>query len=223
MRIRVTTRRYEEDLIGRRAQRLGLATFWRSASPSRRSGALAPSLVLNRALKWSIRSVEPNDRDAIVRLVGEAFASPSLDDHEEVAIVEITWERNASIDGLELVAVDGKAVVGYVLGARADLGGRAVVGVAPLAVAVSHQRRGIGSALMNELIRRADDQGWALIALLGDPDFYGRFGFVGSSTCDIRYDPIGKGDPHFQVRRLHMFDASYRGALRYCWEIPDTH
>jgi predicted GNAT family acetyltransferase len=116
------------------------------------------------------------------------------------------------------VAADGGSVVGHVLTARADLGGREAIAVAPLAVLPSHQGRGVGSALMTELLDRADTSGYPLVALLGNPAFYGRFGFEPSGPLNIWYLPVGKGNPHFQIRRLSAFDPSYSGQFTYCWE-----
>ena len=79
---------------------------------------------------------------------------------------------------------------------------------APLSVAPGHQRQGIGTTLMRELILRADAQGWALIAVLGDPGYYQRFGFDPCGRLDIVYPPVGANDPHFQVRRLTVYDPS---------------
>jgi putative acetyltransferase len=168
----------------------------------------------------TIRSAEPSDREAILGLVTAAFTSPGHDSQEEVDIVADTWASGAGLDDLELVAMHDEDVVGHVLGARGDLGGRVVVAVAPLCVASSDQGRGIGSALMTELLSRAETQRWPLVALLGDPDYYGRFGFEPSGPLGIHYRPVGLDNPHFQVRRLGSFDRSVRGEFRYCWETP---
>jgi predicted N-acetyltransferase YhbS len=90
----------------------------------------------------AIRTATPRDRDAILAVVREAFAHGGRDGQEEVDIVVGTWRLGATLGGLELVAADGDLVIGHVLGARGDLGGREVAAVAPLAVAPSRQGRG---------------------------------------------------------------------------------
>lgn len=166
----------------------------------------------------AIRSATPRDRDAILALVRQAFSRGERDGQEEVDIVVNTWKLEAAVEGLELVAVEGGSVVGHVLTARGDLGGREAIAVAPLAVLPSHQGRGVGSALMNELLDRAERARHPLVALLGNPAYYGRFGFEPSGPLNIWYLPVGKGDPHFQIRRLSAFDPSYNGQFTYCWE-----
>ena len=97
-------------------------------------------------------------------------------------------------------------------------GGREAVAVAPLAVGPSHQARGIGTALMTELLRRAEEAGLPMIVLLGDPGYYERFGFEPSGPLGITYPAVGEGSPNFLVRRLAGYDSSYRGDFTYCWE-----
>jgi putative acetyltransferase len=155
-------------------------------------------------------------------VVREAFSRGGRDGQEEVDIVVNTWQLGATVEGLELVAVDGDAIVGHVLTARGDLGGREAIAVAPLAVLPSHQGRGLGSSLMTELLERAETAGHPLVVLLGNPAYYSRFGFEPAGPLDIWYLPVGKGDPHFQVRRLSAFDPSYHGQFTYCWETNAT-
>ena len=170
----------------------------------------------------TIRETEENDREAILRLVKEAFSDSGRDGQSEVEIVEKTWSLAAQRTGLELVAVDDQLVVGHILGANADLDGRAVVGIAPLSVSPSRQRSGIGSALVAELLHRAEERDWSLAVVLGDPEYYGRFGFEAAGPYGIFYRPAGISNPHFQVRPLSRFDQSLRGEVSYCWEVPSS-
>jgi predicted N-acetyltransferase YhbS len=150
--------------------------------------------------------------------VQDAFSDATRDGSEEVRIVADTWALAAAPDGFDLVAVDEKLVVGHVLGAWGDVDGRAIVGIAPLAVAPGHQHRGVGTALMTELLAHAVRKGLPMVVLLGDPGYYGRFGFEPSGPFGITYRPVGADNPHFQVRRLPEYDASARGDFTYCWE-----
>ena len=165
-----------------------------------------------------VRPIRPADRDTVLDIVLRAFRSDGHDGTEEVDIVRRTWELGAAVDGLELVAeVDGE-VVGHALAARVDLSGRAAVGVAPLSVHPDHQGRGVGSALMRQLLRNADEQRWPVVVILGSPVYYGRFGFEPAGSFGIVYPPVGAGDEHFQIWRGSAFDPSWRGDVRYCWE-----
>lgn len=168
----------------------------------------------------SVRPATVADRPAILDVVRRAFAGGGRDGSEEVAIVEATWARGAA---LELVAVDDDGrLAGHVLAAEGDVDGRPVVGVAPLGVVPERQRSGVGSALMTALITWAEAARLPMLVLLGNPAYYGRFGFEPSGPLGITYPPVGEGDPHFQVRRLAAYDPSLRGRYTYRFEGPAT-
>ena len=134
-------------------------------------------------------------------------------------IVSATWTLGAAPHGLDVVAVEGGEIVGHAIAARGRLGQREALGLAPLAVAPHRQRQGIGSALVLELLHRAEAAGWPMVLLLGDPRYYGRFGFEPASRWGIVYGGVPPDDPAFQVRRLRGFDSSWRGTFAYCWEL----
>ncbi len=168
---------------------------------------------------WSIRLTRPVDRDAIVDVVREAFSGRSRDGHEEVDIVLNTWLLNAAVSGLDLVAIEDGQVVGHVLGAYGSLDERRVVGVAPLAVVPDRQGEGIGSGLMKELLRQAEEIGEPLLVLLGLPAYYVRFGFETAGPLGIDCPSVGSGNRHFLIRKLATYSPHYLGEFRYCWEL----
>ena len=167
-----------------------------------------------------VRTAEPADRDATLAVVREAFSEGGRDGQEEVDIVTATWSLGRSPSGCELVAVGDGSLVGHVLAAFGVLADRPVLGVAPVSVAPARQGQGVGSALMTELLLRADEACRPLVVLLGEPAYYGRFGFEPAGPLGIEYPPVGAGHPAFQVRRLAAYDPSWRGAFTYCWELP---
>ena len=169
-------------------------------------------------MSWSVRPSEGRDRESIIAIVGDAFANGGRDGSEEIAIVRDVWALGAGADGLDLVADDGGRVVGHVLGSTGRLGGRPVVGIAPLAVAPARQAEGIGTALMTELLARAERANEPLVVLLGLPAYYARFGFEPAAALGIWYRPAGPGNPNFMVRRFEGYDSIYRGEYVYCWE-----
>jgi putative acetyltransferase len=167
----------------------------------------------------TIRPTTSSDRDAALAVVRAAFAVDGHDPQEELDVVTDTWSLDAAPADLDLVATDDEAVVGYIVAARGVLDGAQVLGIAPLAVAPDRQRTGIGTALMTTLISRADDDGWPLLLLLGDPSYYERFGFGPASELGITYAAFGGPDRHFQARTLEAYDPALGGAYSYCWEI----
>jgi predicted N-acetyltransferase YhbS len=169
----------------------------------------------------SIRPTTVADRPPVLELVRAAFGGNGRDGQDEVDIVVATWSSGALAKAIDLVAVDDEGtILGHVLAAPGSLGADEALGVAPLAVAPSHQNRGIGSALMADLLQRAEATGWPAAVLLGAPSYYGRFGFEPSGPLGITYPPVGVDNPHFQVRRLQAYRPSLRGNFSYCWELP---
>ena len=71
---------------------------------------------------------------------------------------------------------------------------------------------------MGALVDAAEGRDWPLLVLLGDPAFYGRFGFEPAGPLGLSYLPVGAGNPHFQARRLAGYAAGFRGEFGYCWE-----
>ena len=107
-------------------------------------------------------------------------------------------------------------MIGHVLVSKAEVAGRSVPAVAPLSVRPDRQRTGVGTTLMTEVLALADAQGWPLVALLGHPSYYPRFGFEPGRPLGITYAPVDS--PAFMVRRLSAYDANWRGAFRFGWE-----
>jgi putative acetyltransferase len=170
----------------------------------------------------TIRPAEPLDDAAILSVVEEAFADETRDASEELDIVRGTWAVRSPAQRIEFVAerADDARVVGHVLAAMGDLDGQAVAGVAPLGVAPAHQRAGVGTALMHALSDEAARRGWPVLLLLGDPAYYGRFGFTPAAALGIHYAPAGRDSPHFLMRPVgHTSAALPRGEYRYCWEL----
>jgi predicted N-acetyltransferase YhbS len=167
-----------------------------------------------------VRPSEPHDEAAILTVVRDAFGADARDPAEEVRIVRDTWSRRTGHRRLELVADEAGALVGHVLAATGEVDGHEVPGIAPLGVVTHRQRDGIGSALMAHLLDEASARGWSLLLLLGDPVYYGRFGFVPASNLGIHYGPVGVGSPHFLAHCSRATTAAVpQGEFRYCWEL----
>ncbi len=122
-----------------------------------------------------IRNETAGDIPAISRLVTEAFLTLAQSTGTEARIVEELRAEGAL--ALSLVAEEEGEVIGYLAASTARIGTQNGWGlIGPIAVLPSRHRQGIGTALMAEALRRlrATSRGAALV---GDPAYYGRFGF----------------------------------------------
>lgn len=122
-----------------------------------------------------IRNETAGDIPAISRLVTEALLMLAQSTGTEARIVEALRAEGALT--LSLVAEEEGEVVGYLAASAARIGTQDGWGlIGPLAVMPSRHRQGIGTALMAEALRRLRGTSRGA-ALVGDPAYYGRFGF----------------------------------------------
>jgi predicted N-acetyltransferase YhbS len=84
--------------------------------------------------------------------------------------------------GLSLVARDRDDVIGTVRLWNVAAGGRPALLLGPLCVDPHAGGKGVGTGLMEMAIARADMLGHKGIILVGDPEYYERFGFTQSPT-----------------------------------------
>ena len=112
-----------------------------------------------------------------------------------------------------MVAVESE-VIGHVLCTRGHVGDAPVLALGPLTARPDRQRAGVGSALMHAVLGAGDALGEPLVALLGDPRYYGRFGFRLSGEYQIT-PPAADWQPHFQVRLLTGYRPEVRGTFRF--------
>jgi putative acetyltransferase len=129
----------------------------------------------------AIRPERAGDAEAVRRVLLAAFETAA-----EADLVERL--RSGTDEYLAWVAVDGAAVVGHVAFTPLTLDGAPCdgMGLAPLAVAPTHQRRGIGGALVRAGLAALRERGCGFVALLGHPDYYPRFGFEPASRYGLR-------------------------------------
>jgi putative acetyltransferase len=155
-----------------------------------------------------IRREGPGDAAVIREITAAAFARPA-----EAALVDELRESQAWIPALSMVAEES-GVIGHVLCTRGHVGDAPVLALGPLTVRPDRQRAGVGSALMHAVLGAGDALGEPLVALLGDPGYYARFGFQLSEEYQIT-PPVAGWRPHFQVRLLTGYRREVRGTFRY--------
>lgn len=121
-----------------------------------------------------IRPAEERDRAAIHTLLDASFGGSVEGD-----LVERLRQDGDVV--LELVATQETEVVGHVLFSRLSVEGGGspfdAVALAPLAAEPSSQRTGIGTALVENAHHLLQEAGEKLSVVLGDPAYYGRFGY----------------------------------------------
>ncbi|MHB1242549.1 MAG: GNAT family N-acetyltransferase [Gaiellaceae bacterium] len=169
-----------------------------------------------------VRRATEADSEAIRAVHAAAFAGGGTDRLPgEVTLLDALVAAGDLVPALSLVATTNGEIVGHVACSTATVAEYRVVALGPIGVLPAHQRRGVGRALMHAALGAADALDVPLVGLLGSPTYYGRFGFVPSTSLGIEPpDPAWR--EHFQVRPLSAYDARIRGRFRYAAAFTAT-
>ncbi|MEM1402572.1 MAG: N-acetyltransferase [Pseudomonadota bacterium] len=159
-----------------------------------------------------IRHEQSADTTAIRDVLEAAF-----DTAAEAKIVDALRADGAEI--LSLVAEDAGQIVGSVVFSPVELSGHSdlnVVGLAPIGVLPARQGENVGGKLIEAGVAECEERGVEAVFLLGDPAYYGRFGFgpAESFGIDSEYQvPAG----YFMVRELKRgtMARTSGGTIRY--------
>lgn len=128
-------------------------------------------------MHMTIRNEQPQDIEAISRLTEAAFRNEEYSSHTEHFIVNAL--RRTGQLSISLVAAEHDEILGHVAISPVSIssGVTGWYGLGPISVRPDRQGKGIGSALMKAALQQLRQQGAAGCVVLGDPAYYGRFGF----------------------------------------------
>jgi putative acetyltransferase len=167
-----------------------------------------------------IRPYRPEDAVAVREVHLKAFKG-----REEARLVDLLHAAGAAPVSLVAAEEPGGRLLGHVLFAPAELIGFSaalrLLGLAPVGVLPDQQGRGIGSLLIRAGLTACLAAGYEAVVVLGEPDYYSRFGFQRAS--DRGLDNEYGADEHFMVVELRegaLGGAS--GTVRYRPEFREA-
>jgi len=152
---------------------------WQASMPARRDFAqLAVSRPIH-ILEFTmiIRNETISDVEAISKVTIAAFQNLAISNHTEQFIINALRDANALT--ISLVAeVDGK-VVGHIAFSPIEISDGSLnwYGLGPISVLPKYQKQGIGKSLILKGLSLLKDMGGQGCALVGDSNYYKRFGF----------------------------------------------
>ncbi|MBP0623236.1 GNAT family N-acetyltransferase [Cupriavidus consociatus] len=162
-----------------------------------------------------IRNEQAADVDAIARLTEAAFRSEPHSSHTEQFIVN-ALRRDGQLT-VSLVAAEDDDIVGHVAISPVTIssGASAWYGLGPISVLPERQGQGIGTKLMKAALGELQRLGSAGCVVLGNPAYYGRFGFKAHARLVLPGVPqeyfqavaFGAEIPVGEVRYQQAFDA----------------
>jgi len=165
-----------------------------------------------------VRKEDNNDFEAIHKLNKAAF-----ENGPEAILVDKL--RLSCKDFYSFVAVEDNEVVGHILFTPVIIDDCSTIGMglAPMSVMPSHQKRGIGSQLVTYGLETLRKIGYPFVNVLGHPKYYPRFGFELASKYKLVSQWEGVPDEAFMII---VFDKAAMpkngGVLRYMDEFNDA-
>ncbi len=125
----------------------------------------------------AIRPATAGDAEKIRAVTEAAFSASSYGYNNEAEIVSAL--RQADALSLSLVAENAGMVVGHVAVSPVRIadGAPGWFGLGPISVLPGSQRQGVGALLMRAALDKLKQTGASGCVLLGDPEYYRKFGF----------------------------------------------
>ena len=161
-----------------------------------------------------IRPEREEDTSGVRRVLEAAFPTAA-----EADLVERLRRGAKSV--IALAAEDDGEVVGHIVFSPLSLeplAGAIGLGLGPVAVLPDHEKHGVGRRLVQNGLAACHAWGAGFVTVLGDPEYYGRFGFEPASEHGL-LNEFGAG-PHFMVFPLKKNGLPPRGTLiRYAPEF----
>lgn len=137
-----------------------------------------------------IRREQLSDYDEIEQVIQLAFEDAPYSAQQEHLIVQTLRSAGALNPGI--VAQVSADIIGFagVSPVQISDGAAHWYGLGPIAVLPGFQGQGVGSMLVDDILSRLKSMGAAGCVVLGDPDFYGRFGFETDQRLEFaNFDP----------------------------------
>jgi len=136
-----------------------------------------------------IRPETGGDAAAVRRVHETAFPTAA-----EADLVERLRAGGKAV--IALVAEDAGSIVGHILFspvALEPLAGTVGLGLAPVAVLPDHEKHGVGRRLIQNGLAECHAWGAGFVIVIGDPEYYGRFGFEPAEKHGLRNE-YGAGE-----------------------------
>jgi putative acetyltransferase len=164
----------------------------------------------------SLRDERVEDSKAVAELLGSAFGRDA-----EARLVDRLRAADRVVTAL--IAETKQRILGHVVFSRVALGDEEMEGLAlaPIAVLPAFQRLGVGSALVSAGLERCRAMGHTRVLVLGDPDYYSRFGFVPASEYGMKSTFDAPPESFMALELVPGAFAGAAGVVRYGHEFED--
>lgn len=155
----------------------------------------------------TIRPERPDEAAAVRRVHEAAFPTPA-----EANLVDRLRDRGKAV--VSLIAEADDRVVGHIVFSPVTLdppAGGMGLGLGPVAVLPEYEHHGVGRRLIQNGLAECRARGAGFVVVVGDPAYYGRFGFERAGRRGLRNE-YG-ADEGFMVFELDASALPRDGAL----------
>lgn len=160
-------------------------------------------------MKYVVRPEHPGDAPDIRRVTEAAFKVAEHSSGAEAAIIDALRASNAL--SLSLVATDEGEIVGHVAFSPVTINGADIgwFGLGPVSVTPKLHGQGLGGMLIRAGLEQLKATGAGGCVVLGDPDYYQRFGFEHDPA--VRYEEA----PPEYFMKLPLNDSEVSGSVAF--------
>ena len=158
-----------------------------------------------------IRTEQLEDYPAIRAINESAFETSA-----EADLVAVLREQAQPI--VSLVAEAAGKIVGHIMLSPVDLLGypdMRIMGLAPMAVSPSHQRKGIGSELVLSGFDECRKLTFGAMVVVGHTDYYPRFGFLPGANFNLSCEYDVPEDVFMAIELQNGYLDDVSGQIRY--------
>lgn len=173
-------------------------------------------------MNTKFRLENERDYETVENLTREAFWDLYKPGCVEHLLAHKLRNAEAFLSELDFVAEQNHQIVGNIMYSRAKIVNEngiehEVITFGPLSVLPSHQKEGIGSALINHTKKLAEEMGHKAIVIFGNPAYYHRFGFMNAKEFKIT-TADGQNFEAFMV--LELYEGALEGIAGTFHEDP---
>ncbi len=144
-------------------------------------------------MNLSCRLEKPEDKKAVFELNKQAFESDA-----EAKLVDKL--REDELRYISIVALLDSKIVGHAFFSEVTVAKQKAMALGPVAVLPDYQNKGIGSSIIKYGLKECENQGEALVFVLGYDSYYPRFGFKLAEPKNIFFAP--NTEKHFFYKEL---------------------
>lgn len=141
-------------------------------------------------MKLTLRLENKNDYEIVEHLTREAFWDVYQPGCAEHLILHRLRSVDAFLPNLDYVAIADGKIVGNIAYSKSKIvdsekNSHDVITFGPISVLPSLQNKGIGSALIKHTVEKAREMGYKAILIMGNPEYYHKFGFQSAKNFKI--------------------------------------